>query len=43
MPKEVFSHTKKIVKNSKIGILATEGTIKTEIYHKFFNKNFFFN
>ena len=42
MPKEVFLHTKKnCKKNSKIGILATEGTIKTEIYHKFFNKNFF--
>ena len=29
MPKEVFLHTKKICKkNSKIGLLATEGTIR---------------
>ena len=41
MPKEVFLHAKKnCKKNSKIGILATEGTLKTNIYHKFFNKNF---
>ena len=32
---------KKIVKkNSKIGILATEGTLKTRVYNKFFDKNF---
>ena len=37
MPKEVFLHTKKICKkNSKIGLLATEGTLKTEIYEKLF-------
>ena len=31
MPKEVFLHTKKICKkNSKIGLLATEGTLKTK-------------
>ena len=41
MPKEVFLHTKKNCKiNSKIGILATEGTLKTKVYHKFFDKNF---
>ncbi len=41
MPKEVFLHTKKNCKiNSKIGILATEGTINTRVYHKFFDKNF---
>ena len=41
MPKEVYIHAKNnCKKNSKIGILATEGTLKTNIYHKFFNKNF---
>jgi len=41
MPKEVFFHTKKnCVKNSKIGLLATEGTLKTGVYNKFFKKNF---
>jgi aspartate racemase len=41
MPKEVYLHAKKnCKKNSKIGILATEGTLKTNIYNKFFNKNF---
>ena len=41
MPKEVYIHTKKnCKKNSRIGILATEGTLKTGVYHKFFYKNF---
>ena len=41
MPKEVYSHAKKnCKKNSKIGILATEGTLITNVYNKFFNKNF---
>ena len=41
MPKEVFLYTKKVCrKNSKIGLLATEGTLKTGVYNKFFNKNF---
>ena len=41
MPKEVYFHAKKnCKKNSKIGILATEGTLKTNVYNKFFNKNF---
>ena len=41
MPKEVYFHTKKnCKKNSKIGILATEGTLKTNVYNKFFNKDF---
>jgi aspartate racemase len=41
MPKEVFKFTKKnCKKNTKIGLLATEGTLKTKVYHKFFNKNF---
>ena len=37
MPQEVFLHTKKKrKKNSKIGLLATEGTLKTKIYEKLF-------
>tara|TARA_B100000767_G_scaffold119752_1_gene114227 strand:- start:300 stop:1049 length:750 start_codon:yes stop_codon:yes gene_type:complete len=41
MPKEVFLHTKKnCKKNSKVGLLATEGTLKTGVYSKFFDKNF---
>ncbi|MDC1112109.1 amino acid racemase [Candidatus Pelagibacter sp.] len=41
MPKEVFNHTKKnCKKNTKIGLLATEGTLKTKIYDKLFKKNF---
>ena len=41
MPKEVFSYTKKnCKKDSKIGLLATEGTLKTGVYNKFFDKNF---
>ncbi len=41
MPKEVFNHTKKnCKKNSKIGLLATEGTLKTKVYDKIFNKKY---
>ena len=41
MPKEVFNHTKKnCKKNSKIGLLATEGTLKTKVYSKIFEKNY---
>ena len=41
MPKEVFNFTKKnCKKNSKIGLLATEGTLKTGVYHKIFNKKY---
>ena len=41
MPKEVFNHTsKKCKKNSSIGLLATEGTLKTGIYNKFFDKKY---
>ena len=41
MPKEVFNYTKKnCKKNSSIGLLATEGTLKTGIYNKFFDKKF---
>ena len=41
MPKEVFNYAKKnCKKNSKIGLLATEGTLKTGVYNKFFDKNF---
>ena len=41
MPKEVFKHTiKKCKKKSTIGLLATEGTLKTGVYKKFFEKNY---
>ena len=41
MPKEVFKITNnKCKKNTKIGLLATEGTLKTGVYNKFFDKNF---
>ena len=41
MPKEVFIHTKKTCKkNSSIGLLATEGTLNTGVYNKFFDKNY---
>jgi aspartate racemase len=41
MPKEVFLYTKQTCKkNSKIGLLATEGTLKTGVYNKFFDKDF---
>jgi aspartate racemase len=41
MPKEVFLHTKNICKNNtKIGLLATEGTLKTEIYEKLFKNEY---
>ena len=41
MPKEVFKFTKQnCKKNSKIGLLATEGTLNTGVYHNFFNKNY---
>jgi len=41
MPKEVFLQTKKeCKKKSKIGLLATEGTLKTKIYDKLFENDF---
>ncbi len=41
MPKEVFNHTLKTCKkNSSIGLLATEGTLNTGIYNKFFDKKY---
>ena len=41
MPKEVYLHAKKTCKkNSTIGILCTEATLKTNIYNNYFNKNF---
>ena len=41
MPKEVFKFTKKnCKKNSKIGLLATDGTLKTGVYNNFFDKNY---
>ena len=42
MPKEVYLYSKKTCKNnSKIGILCTEATLKTKIYNKYFDKNFY--
>ena len=41
MPKEVFAFAKKNCSSgSKIGILATESTLRTRIYHKFFDKKY---
>tara|TARA_A100000164_G_scaffold155907_1_gene138335 strand:- start:89 stop:838 length:750 start_codon:yes stop_codon:yes gene_type:complete len=41
MPKEVFDHAKKkCKKNSTIGLLATEGTLKTGVYNKFFDRDY---
>ena len=41
MPNEVFEYTKKkCIKNSSIGLLATEGTLKTGVYNKFFDKTY---
>ena len=41
MPREVYNHSNKTCKkNFKIGLLATEGTLKTGIYNKFFDKKF---
>ena len=41
MPKEVYKHTKKTCKkNSKIGILCTDATLKTKVYNKYFDKDF---
>ncbi len=41
MPKEVFKHTKKkCKKNSSIGLLATEGTLNTGVYNKFFDGDY---
>ena len=40
MPKEVYNYTSKTCKkNSKIGILCTEATLKTKIYNNYFDKN----
>ena len=41
IPKEVYLHTKKTCKkNSKIGILCTEATLKTGVYNRYFDENF---
>jgi aspartate racemase len=41
MPKEVYNHAvKKCKKRSSIGLLATEGTLKTGVYKKFFDKDY---
>ena len=41
MPREVFIYTqKKCKRNCSIGLLATEGTIKTGIYNNFFDRKY---
>ena len=41
MPEIVYLNTKKnCKKNSKIGLLATDATIKTGIYNNYFDKNY---
>ena len=41
MPKEVYLHTKKnCKKSSKIGLLSTEATLKTNVYSRYFNKDY---
>ena len=41
MPKEVYNYTKKKCKKySSIGLLATEGTLKTGVYNKYFDKTY---
>ena len=41
MPREVYLYAKKkCKKNTKIGLLATEGTLNTGVYNKFFDKDF---
>ncbi len=41
MPKEVFKNTqKKCKRNSSIGLLATEGTLMTGVYNKFFDNDY---
>ena len=41
MPKEVYIHTRKTCrKSSPIGLLATEGTIMTGVYNKFFDSRY---
>ena len=41
MPQEVFKITKRTCKKySKIGLLATEGTLKTGVYNKIFDKDY---
>ena len=43
MPREVFNYTKKTCKkNTKIGILCTEATLKTKVYHQYFDKKYDF-
>ena len=41
MPEQVYLHTKKSCeKKSKIGILCTDVTLRTKVYHKYFDKHF---
>ena len=42
MPEQAYLYTKKTCKpDSKIGLLSTEATIKTKVYNKYFNNNFY--
>ena len=42
MPEQAYLYTKKTCKpESKIGLLSTEATIKTKVYNKYFNNNFY--
>ena len=42
MPEQAYLYTKKNCKpDSKIGLLSTEATIKTKVYNKYFNNNFY--
>ena len=42
MPEQAYLFTKKNCKpESKIGLLSTEATIKTKVYNKYFNNNFY--
>tara|TARA_B100000700_G_scaffold195858_1_gene215564 strand:- start:482 stop:1180 length:699 start_codon:yes stop_codon:yes gene_type:complete len=42
MPEQAYLYTKKNCKpESKIGLLSTEATIKTKVYNKYFNNNFY--
>ena len=42
MPEQAYLYTRKNCKpESKIGLLSTEATIKTKVYNKYFNNNFY--
>ena len=42
MPEQAYLYTKRTCRpESKIGLLSTEATIKTKVYNKYFNNNFY--